>query len=991
MSFKKIDNQQKLPDLETEVLDFWKKDGTFQKSVEMRADGQDFIFYEGPPTANGKPGIHHVLGRVFKDVIPRYKTMKGYLVERKAGWDTHGLPVELQVEKELGLKNKNDIENIVPGDKQQSIIEFNKKCKESVWTYKDLWERLTERMGYWLDMDDPYITYKNEYIESVWWVFKQMASVETGDGLPLLYKGHKIVPYCYRCGTALSSHEVAQGYATIKDNSIYFKVKVTGEDDTYFLVWTTTPWTLPGNLALAVGEGFVYVKVKYQSENLILIKDRLSVLEGDYEILEEIDGQDLVGKKYEPLFKLTEEKNAYQVIKGDFITTEDGTGIVHIAPAFGVDDAEVGAANNLPNVDTVDLDGKMIAPVPGEGIAVKKKNDKNRYEVDDLIINDLKQRNLLFKEELYEHEYPHCWRCDMPLIYYGKPSWFLAMSKLADNLDKNNQSINWHPEHIKNGRFGEWLKGVKDWAVSRDRYWGTPLPIWLCKKDDCDLFYIPNSIKELEEKSNQKIEDVHKPFIDKVEVDCECGGKMQRVEEVMDVWFDSGAMPLAQFHYPNHCPEDIKDKIESGKYFPAEYIAEAIDQTRGWFYTLHAIATVLNLHKKVPTGYAYKNVICHGHIQDEHGKKMSKSKGNIIDPFAMMDKYGADVVRWYLVTMNQPEMSKRFSEKGLQEVNNRVFRMLRNSYSFFEMYANTDDWQPPKEAWISDNLLDKWIMSEFNTLVKEVDELLLKYDMYSAANLIDRFLDNLSNWYIRRSRRRFWKSENDNDKHMAYHTLYTILLELSKLMAPLAPFITEKIYQGLTSENNSVHLQDYPQFNEKLSDEELNKKMNLVRKIVEMGLSQRAKQQIKVRQPLSSMTVYTNDVEDLDNELKEMILDELNIKDLIIKENESKEADLWVELDSNITDELKQEGLAREVVRFIQSERKQADFNIDDRIEVSVSTGDTLIEAIKSHQDYIATEVLADKFEFDADGEFEHEATGKIEGEEVTVKVKRIK
>ncbi|MBU0648256.1 isoleucine--tRNA ligase, partial [Patescibacteria group bacterium] len=960
MKYKEIDNKQKLPTLEKEVLKFWQEDETFKKSLDIREGAKDFIFYEGPPTANGMPGIHHVLGRVFKDVIPRYKTMKGYRVERKAGWDTHGLPVELQVEKELGLKDKNEIESIVKGDKRQSIIEFNHKCQESVWKYKDLWEKLTERMGYWLDMDDPYVTYHNDYIESVLWVFAQIFKTKGENGESLVYKGHKILPFCYRCGTALSSHEVAQGYQTVKDNSIYFKLKVAGEENTYFLVWTTTPWTLPGNLALAVGEGFVYVKVKYNDEKMILIKDRLSVLDGDYEVLEEIDGKDLVGIKYEPLFGVTGEKDkAYFVIKGDFINTEEGTGIVHIAPAFGEDDARVGQENNLPNVETVNLEGKMVAKVPGEGMAVKKKNDQNRYAVDDLIMADLKKRNLLLKEELYEHEYPHCWRCDMPLIYYGKPSWFIRMSELSDDLVKNNEAINWIPAHIKDGRFGEWLKGVKDWAISRDRYWGTPLPIWTCEK--CDSHQVIESVKEIEEKSGLKLKDLHKPYIDEVEFDCECGGRSKRVEEVIDVWFDSGSMPLAQFHYPNHTDPKTKEKIDSGKYFPAEYIAEAIDQTRGWFYTLHAIATILHKAGKVPTGYAYKNVICHGHIQDEHGKKMSKSKGNIVDPFAMMDKYGADVVRWYLITINQPELSKRFSEKGLQEVVNRVFRMLRNSYSFFVLYANTDDWQP-QDKWDSDNMLDQWIVSEMNILIRDVDDKLNNYDMYSAANLIDKFLDNLSNWYIRRSRRRFWKSESDEDKNNAYQTLYTVLVELSKLMAPFAPFISEDIFMNLTKqEKGSVHLQDYPVSDEKLIDKDLSDQMDFVRKSVEAGLAARAKAGIKVRQPLNKLTIKS-DTKLEDEQLIDLIKDEVNVKnvDFVAAQPAAAGSPLEADLDTEITGELKIEGLSRDIVRHIQQARKEADFNVDDRIEVSYTTDEEMIEkSFGEHKDYIMKEVLA--------------------------------
>src|SRR3989344_122950 len=649
--FKEAKNL-KIPEIEEKILKFWQDNKIFEKSKSSKLKAKSFSFYDGPPFANGLPNYGHILATVIKDTVTRFWTMNGFRVERKAGWDTLGLPVELQVEKALGLKNKQDIENIVPGDARASIIEFNKKCKESVWEYRDLWEKMTRRMGYWVDMEHPYVTYENEYIESVWWQLSQIAELKNAKGESFLYKGHKVVPYCYRCGTALSSHEVAQGYQTVKDNSMYVKFKAkpgqkiggfTTDENTYLLAWTTTPWTLPGNVALAINKNIVYCKIKNKKSKIknsdqnlkleegdvhILAKDRVNIL-GDerYEIIEEFSGEKLIGKLYRPLYETAgkDKEKSYKVVAGDFVTTDSGNGKVHIAPAFGGGDANVGKQNDLPTLLTVETDGTLSKGfgLPGEGIAVKKKNDKNHYAVDDLIIEDLKKRDLFFKEEVYEHEYPFCWRCDTPLIYYAKPSWFIRMSEVRDELTRNNEGITWVPEHIKEGRFGEWLSGAKDWAISRERYWGTPLPIWEC--EHCDGRKVFSSIDELKKLSGKTLEDVHKPYIDDITWLCACGGTMRRTPEVLDVWFDSGAMPLAQYHYLG------KGSVE--KYFPADYICEAIDQTRGWFYTLHAIATLLHKAGKVPAGNAYKNVISLAHIRDAHGKKMSKSKGNVIDPF----------------------------------------------------------------------------------------------------------------------------------------------------------------------------------------------------------------------------------------------------------------------------------------------------------------------------------------------------------------------
>lgn len=1180
MVFKKIDPKQSFPQMEEEILKFWDEQKIFEKSVAKNPEDKPFVFYEGPPTANGKPGLHHVLARAFKDIIPRYKTMKGYRVERKAGWDTHGLPVELQVEKALGLKNKQEIENIVSGDPRASVIEFNKKCKESVWEYKDLWEKLTRRMAYWVDMEKPYITYENKYIESVWWVIAQIFKTKNAKGESLVYKGHKVVPYCYRCGTALSSHEVAQGYQTVKDNSVYIKFKAKPnpekgiDDNTYFLAWTTTPWTLPGNVALAVNKKVEYIKYKFlEGDNagetfIVALSSLAKILSKNTELvdvndehvraqMDKILGNDLLGFKYEPLYAVEnkESKKAHYIVAGDFVSTADGTGIVHIAPAFGEDDANVGKENNLPTLLTVDEMGKINADVPGKGIPVKKKNEKNKYAVDELILEDLKERKLLFGEELYEHEYPFCWRCDTPLIYYAKPSWFIRMSELSEDLVKNNVNINWIPEYIKEGRFGEWLRGAKDWAISRERYWGTPLPIWECAK--CGETKVVGSIEEIKEQignpnklflvrhgegennivkvyntypetikfhltekgikqaeevgeslRSEKIDfifsspftrtletaeiiskklgveviaderlkeagagefnekpaseflkiyptlesyaeqadhgvetvkeirermqsflneindkyqnknilivshrdplkilngllegktlresfkgwtpmvgdygifyskpfDLHKPFIDDVKLKCVCGEEMKRAPEVLDVWFDSGSMPLAQFFYPNAATTEDKERIESGKFFPADYISEAIDQTRGWFYTLHAIATLLQKAGKVPAGYAFKNVICLAHILDAQGKKMSKSRGNIVDPMEVMDQYGADMLRWMLFTINQPGQPKKFDLKAMRDIMNRVFRMLWNSYSFFTMYAIIDKWES-KNEWKSENLLDKWIISELNVLIKNTDGLLEKYDIYAAAGGIEKFIDNLSNWYIRRSRKRFWKSEDDGDKKEAYATLHYVLVKLSKLMAPFTPFIAEEIYKNLTGEE-SVHLSNFPEADEKLIDEKLNEEMQKTREIITEALQLRAKAGIKVRQPLRELRIVNAE---LRSEFVDIIKEELNVKEVGFGSEK-------IELDIEITPELKLEGQAREVVRVIQEMRKEAGFEVENRIKVAYSGAEEIFEKFG---DLIAKEVLADEMKAGSLTESDLEKEFQIDGVAVKIAVKR--
>lgn len=992
---KKVDARQSLPKMEEEVLKYWEENKTFEKSMKKESPKGDFVFYEGPPTANGKPGLHHILARAFKDVIPRYKTMKGYLVKRKAGWDTHGLPVELQVEKKLGLKNKQDIESIVPDDKRASIIEFNKQCKESVWEYKDLWEKMTTRMGYWVDMEHPYVTYDNRYIESVWWQLAQIAKLKDVQGRDVLYRGRKIVPYCYRCGTALSSHEVAQGYQTVKDNSVYVKFKVKpGQkiggfevkegDNVYLLAWTTTPWTLPGNVALAVNKDDTYwVIVDTLTRERYIVSQNCggklfdSIEPGRYVTAYVRDAKYfLTGIQYESLFDIASEEektNAFRVVAGNFVTNDSGTGIVHIAPAFGEDDMNVARENDLPVLMTVDEEGKVSADVPGKGIPVKKKNERNRYAVDDLIIDDLKNRGLFFKEELYEHEYPFCWRCDTPLVYYAKPSWFIRMSEFSEELAKNNESINWIPEHIKEGRFGDWLNGVKDWAISRDRYWGTPLPIWQCDKGD--HMRVIESVDELAKLSGKVLEDVHKPYIDEVTFACDiCDGIMVRTPEVMDVWFDSGAMPLAQFHYPHGAKDEDRQAVEDGRYFPSDYISEAIDQTRGWFYTLHAVATLLNKAGVVKEGRAYKNVICLAHILDAQGKKMSKSRGNVLDPFDLMNEFGADSVRWMLFTLNQPGIPKRFDVKGMRDVQNRVFRMLWNSYYFFTMYAEIDNWKPSQQEANSENILDRWILSELQVLIREVDAKLEAYDVYSAGKSIEAFIDNLSNWYIRRSRKRFWKNENDGDKNAAYQTLYDVLVTLAKLMAPFTPFIAEEIYRNLASiapapqsrggsgrgdeYSDSVHLAEFPKADESLIDEKLNSDMALLREVVTLGLQKRAEAKIKVRQPLQRVllpqkyaSVFNRTITGKSGEWEAILLDELNVKGVSLSEYEE------VGLDTNVTPELKLEGQAREIIRFIQELRKEAGYDVENRIAVGYQGAEEVFEKCG---DMIAKEVLAE-------------------------------
>ena len=925
--FKEVNPKLDLPKQEEAVLKFWDKEKIFEQSLKLRSGAKRFIFFEGPPTANAKPGIHHLIARYFKDLIPRFKTMQGFLVDRKAGWDTHGLPVEISVEKELGLKNKQEIE-------KYGVKEFNQKARESVWEYKTLWEDFSHRSAFWLDYKDPYMTHDPKYVESLWWIIKQIW--DRG----LFFRGYKVVPYCPRCGTALSSHEVAQGYREIEDNSVFVKFALATEPNTYFLVWTTTPWTLPGNMALAVSPKIKYVKINSANEKLILAKDLIEKVIGDKEIIEtEFFGKELVGKKYEPLFPEVldgkDQTNVWQILPGDFVTTSEGTGIVHIAPMYGEDDYQLGQKYNLPTVHTVSLEGKFLPNVP-------KWADRNVKEVEKEIVADLAKRNLLFKEEKYTHDYPFCWRCDTPLLYYADNSWFIKMSALRDQLIANNKTINWVPGHFKEGRFGEWLREVKDWAISRDRYWGTPLPIWGNGED----YICIGSYEELKTLAKDKKLigrdfDPHKPLVDEI-VLVKDGKEYKRVPEVADTWFDSGSMPFAQWHYPF----ENKPKIEAGEAFPADYIAEAVDQTRGWFYTLLAVSTALG--REAP----YKNVICLGLVLDKNGKKMSKSKGNMVDPWAIFRSFGSDVLRWYFYTVNQPGLPKNFDEEELKRVTRNLVLTIWNTLSFFVTYANLDKFVPSSKAPTSNNVLDRWILARMNQSIEEVTEHLNNYDITNAAGGIEKFVDDMSNWYVRRSRRRFWKSENNEDKRLAYQTLYWVLKNLTMLIAPFMPLIAEMVYGTLKqkADPTSVHLTDWPKADR--VDEQTILEMMRARKIVEMGHALREEAKIKVRQPLAKLEVAEKKLPD---DLALIISEELNIKQIIFGAKENR-------LDTTVTPELEMEGLAREIVRSVQALRKESKLEVSDRIELHYQSSDELIKKVfLEFADYIKIETLAKK------------------------------
>ncbi len=1044
--YKKVSTNLSFVEREKEVESFWKENKIFEKSSAR--EGEPYVFYDGPPTANGKPHIGHVLTRVIKDMIPRYRTMKGYQVPRKAGWDTHGLPVELEVEKLLGLDGKEQIE-------EYGIAPFIDKCKESVWKYKGMWEDFSSTVGFWADMDDPYVTYHNNFIESEWWALKQI--FDKG----LLYKGFKIVPYCPRCGTPLSSHEVAQGYKDVKERSAIARFKIKGED-AYFLAWTTTPWTLPSNLALCVNPVENYVKVKTADGYTYILAEALceKILGGEkptapYEIVETYIGKDLEYKEYEPLFDCCGEiiekqhKKAYFVTCDSYVTLTDGTGIVHIAPAFGEDDANVGRKYDLPFVQLVDSKGNMTEETPFAGMFCK--------DADKEVLIDLDKRGLLFDAPKFEHSYPHCWRCDTPLIYYARESWFIRMTDVRDDLIRNNNTINWIPESIGKGRFGDWLENVQDWGISRNRYWGTPLNIWEC---ECGHRHAIGSIEELKSMSDNCPEDIelHRPYIDEVNVKCPvCGKNMTRVPEVIDCWFDSGAMPFAQHHYPF----ENKDLFEAQ--FPADFISEAVDQTRGWFYSLLAISTLI--FNKAP----FKNVIVLGHVQDENGQKMSKSKGNAVDPFDALRQHGADAIRWYFYTNSAPWLPNRFHAKAVTEGQRKFMGTLWNTYAFYVLYADIDSFDPTKYTLDRDSLtvMDKWLLSRLNSMVKEVDDCLANYKIPEAAKALQSFVDEMSNWYVRRGRERYWVQGMTQDKINAYMTLYTALVTTAKTAAPMVPFISEEIYQNLVRSvdadaEESIHLCSFPEVDEGLIDKELEENMDEVLKIVTLGRAARNGSNIKNRQPLGAM--YVKGERELDDFYKKIIEDELNIKEVSFIEDvdgmlsynfkpqmktlgpkygkrlndirtklseidgsvakkeldtagvlkldlgdmviDLEESDLLIEatqktgffslaeggvtvaIDTALTPELVEEGFVREMVSKIQTMRKDADFDVPDHITVYISGNDKLAEIFANNKEEIMTDVLADEF---VAGSLEgYTAEWDINGEKVTFGVKKM-
>lgn len=920
--FKPVDASVNFPSLEEEVLKVWEENKIFEKSLEKNRGGKPFIFFEGPPTANGKPGTHHIEARAFKDLFPRYKTMRGFFVERKAGWDCHGLPVELEVEKKLGISGKPDIEKL-------GVEKFNQLCRESVYVYVSEWEKITKRIGYWVEISSAYETLKSTYIESCWWLLKQMS--ERG----LLYEDYKVVPYCARCGTPLSSHELAQGYKDdVLDPSVFVKFKVKGKEDTFLLAWTTTPWTLPGNVGLAVSVTSDYVTVVVENEKLILAKARLDVLGKDYKVLEEFKGEKLLGIDYEPLYTYVKyDKKAHFVMSADFVSMEDGTGIVHTAVMYGEDDFELGKNNDLPKKHAVNEKGQFVEEVtPWAGMFVKK--------ADPLIIEELASRNLVFKREEVRHTYPFCWRCGTPLLYYAMTSWYLRTSLVKELLIKNNNLVNWIPNHIKNGRMGEWLKNNKDWSLSRSRYWGTPLPIWRC--DNCRKDTVVGSVEELSRLSgsDQSQLDLHRPYIDEIIWRCGCGGTFIRVPFVLDCWFDSGAMPYAQWHFPFE-NEDAKGKLS------ADYISEAIDQTRGWFYTLQAIAALMG------ETTAYKNVICLGHVLDEKGLKMSKSKGNIVDPWSVLNEAGADAMRWYFFSVISPGESFNFSIHLVKEVNRRFLLIFWNIYRFFVTNASLkDEWDGKLVK--SDNILDKWLLARCDEVIKVVIERMDAYDAYSSTQELENFVNEFSTWYIRRSRDRVGPTAIDlDDKKKFYSTCYQVLTTLCKLLAPFIPFISDEIYRNLTGEE-SVHLVnsiDTPYGSEERL--QIISGMQIVKKICELGNAKRKELGIKVKQPLAKLIVqnllFMNELEDpfkIHDVLIQLIKDELNVKEV---EFVAGKGEIFVEFDTNLTSELIDEGKAREIVRQIQKARKDAGIDLDQMIDVILSEWpDAFVQKIKS-------------------------------------------
>ncbi len=1005
--YKKVELSNGFVGMEKDIANLWQERNVIKKNFDMNQDGEYFTFYDGPPTANGKPHVGHILTRVMKDIIPRYKVMKGYKVIRKAGWDTHGLPVELEIEKKLGISGKQQIEDY-------GVEKFVKECKSSVFTYVSMWEKMTNQIGYWVDMENPYVTYHNDYIESVWWALKQMW--DKG----LLYEGHKVMPYCPRCGTALSSHEVAQGYKDVSDLTCIAKFKVAGEENKYILAWTTTPWTLPSNLALCINKAYTYIEAKVGEEVYILAKDLADkVLGEEYEIVKEFKGEELLGVKYEQLMPFAKvEGKAFEVIHGDYVTLTDGTGIVHIAPAYGEDDSLVAKKNGITFVNLVDKEGKFVDEVtPWAGKFVKK--------CDESICNWLEENNKLFKKERHMHSYPHCWRCDTPLLYYPKESWFVAMTTLRDKLIENNNKIHWYPDNIRTGRFGKFLENVIDWGISRDRYWGTPLPVWSC---ECGHQECIGSIAELKEKGIDVPDDIelHKPYIDNVYLKCpKCGKSMKRAKEVIDCWFDSGSMPFAQLHYP------FENKELFEKNYPAQFISEAVDQTRGWFYTLLAISTAI--FDKA----SFENCIVLGHVLDKKGLKMSKHKGNVVDPFDVLGSVGADATRWHFYTASAPWLPTRFSVEDVADSQRKFLSTLWNVYSFYVLYAELDKFNPLEyKDFKSENVMDKWIMSKLNTLVKDVDDKLNSYDITNAALAIENFTDELSNWYVRRNRARYWSETLTEDKIGAYVTLYNTLVTLAKVAAPFVPFITEEIYQNLVvsldkNAEESIHLCHWPKVCEAAIDKNLEKEMDLAYTIVKLGRSARNGANIKNRQPLSKMLVSTDS---LPKYYGDIIKDELNIKEVdfgadlsqhvnfeikpnlpvlgkaygkmipvIRKEIAAKnqmelaqkiksggtetinangteielnsenllvtmqgidgyafagEGEIGVVLDTHITDELREEGHLREIISKIQNMRKEKGFEVADKINLYVADNDMLISVIEKFKDTIKKDTL---------------------------------
>ena len=1008
--YKKVPTDLKFVEREREVEKFWRDNHIFEKSIEDRKDAPTYMFYDGPPTANGKPHIGHALTRVIKDMIPRYRTMKGYKVPRKAGWDTHGLPVEIEVEKELGINGKEQIE-------KYGVAPFIEKCKESVWKYKSMWEQFSNVIGFWADMDDPYVTYHNSYIESEWWALKQIW--DKG----LLYKGFKVVPYCPRCGTPLSSHEVAQGYKDVKERSAIVRFKKKDEN-VYFLAWTTTPWTLPSNVALCVNPDEEYSKVKQGDYTYILASALVeTVLKDDYTVLETYKGKELEGIEYEPLWGgLNVKGKAWYVVCDSYVTLTDGTGIVHIAPAFGEDDSRIGRNYNLPFVQLVDAQGNLTKETKWEGVFVK--------DADKLVLKDLEENGKLFDAPVFEHSYPHCWRCNTPLIYYARESWYIKMTAVKEDIIRNNNTINWIPESIGKGRFGDWLENIQDWAVSRNRYWGTPLNVWIC---ECGHMHSIGSIEELKSMSKNCPEDIelHRPYIDAVTITCpECGKEMRRTPEVLDAWFDSGSMPFAQHHYPF----ENKEKFEAQ--YPADFISEAVDQTRGWFYSLLAISTLI--FNRAP----YKNVIVMGHVQDEDGQKMSKSKGNAVDPMDALNKFGADAIRWYFYVNSAPWLPNRFHDKAVEEGQRKFLGTLWNTYAFYVLYADIDNFDPTKYSLEYDKLsvMDKWLLSKLNTLVKTVDEYLGNYKITETARALQSFTDDMSNWYVRRCRERFWAKGMEQDKINAYMTLYTALITLSKISAPMIPFMTEEIYQNLVrsvdkSAPESIHLTDFPKVNEEFIDKDLEVSMDEVLDIVVLGRAARNSANIKNRQPIGNMYVKAENV--LSPFYVEIIEDELNVKavefkddveefvsysfkpqlktvgpkygkllgkirealtnldghkamqelntdgalnfdfdgekvvlgreDLLIEtaknDNFVTEADnkVTVVLDIRLDDALLEEGFVRELISKIQTMRKEAGFEVVDHIVLSQSGNDRIAEIIKKNEAVIKNDTLADE------------------------------